>query len=198
MLIARLDSKFIGLRSWLILVLYGYSAVQPLFVVFERPDVVFQEMQTLVLIAVFLLKVYFFLIIIYALQTGRMLNYVFCFPTLNRRIDAIFENQFEIKTERESEDSFRFSVSKDGRLVYATDKSSRTREDCDRRVEELREAAKMRTSYHPKEQDGTHWVEIAVNSEMLCHSKDLRSQQEGQELIDESVQNLPYCKYERA
>src|SRR5262249_44980638 len=128
MLIARLDSKLIGLRSWLILLLYGYSAVQPLFAVFEQKELVFQEIQTFVLISVFLLKVYFFLIIYYTLQTGRMLNYIFCFPILNRLSDAIFENQFEIRMGRESGSSYRFYITNDDKQAYTTDKSFGGRE----------------------------------------------------------------------
>lgn len=197
MLIARLDSKLIGLRSWLILILYSYSAVQPLFAVFEQPDLVFQEIQTVVLIAVFLLKVYFFLIIFYALQTGRMLNYVFCFPILNRLIDAIFENQFEIKEERESANSFRFFITNDDRHAYTSDRSFALREDCERFIEKLREVARCKESYNPRNKFGTHWVEIIVESEVLCHSVDLRSEHEVKEFIEESIEKLPYCKYVR-
>lgn len=196
MLIARLDSKLIGLRSWLILTLYSYSAVQPLFAVFERQEPVFQEIQTFVLIAVFLSKVYLFLIIYYALQTGRLLNYVYCFPILNRLIDAIFENQFEIKEERESKSSFRFFVTNDDKRTYATDRSFENRDDCEIHIEKLRDAAKDMASYVPKEKYGTRWVEIvAKGGEVLCHSADLRSAGEVTELIKESIQKLPYCKY---
>lgn len=195
MLIARLDSKLIGLRSWLILILYSYSAVQPLFAIFEQPGPVFEQIQTLVLIAVFLLKVYFFLIIYYTLQTGRMLNYVFCFPILNRLSDSIFENQFEIKVGRESETRVTFSITNDDKPAYTTDISFDSREECVKRIESLRDAAKHRESYVSKEKFGTHWVEIVANSEVLCSSIDLRSAHEGKELIEESIEKLPYCKF---
>jgi len=193
MLIARLDSKLIGLRSWLILILYSYSAVQPLFAVFEQKAPVFQQIQTLVLIAVFILKVYFFLIIYYTLQTGRMLNYLFCFPILNRLSDAIFENQFEIKVVQAN--SFTFFITDDDKPAYATDKSFESRQDCARHIETLREAAKHKEAYDPKEKFGTHWVEIVAYGAALCHSIDLRSAQEVDELIEKSIQKLPYCKY---
>ncbi|MDT5062301.1 MAG: hypothetical protein QOH63_2760 [Acidobacteriota bacterium] len=86
LLIARLDSKLIGLPSWLISILYSYAAVQPLFMVFElTQSAVLEKISTSVLIFVFVSKIYFFLIIIYALQTGKMLNYLLCFPILSRR-----------------------------------------------------------------------------------------------------------------
>jgi hypothetical protein len=86
LLIARLDSKLVGLRSWLISILYSYAAVQPLFLVFElRESELLKTITTLVLIFVFISKIYFFLIIFYALQTGKMLNYLTCFPILRKR-----------------------------------------------------------------------------------------------------------------
>ncbi len=196
-LIARLDSKLIGLPSWLIGLLYCYSAVQPLFAVFEQPGAVFQSIQSFVLISVFVFKVYFFLIIMFTLQTGRMLNYLFCFPFLNRRVDSIFENQFEIKTEREHGHGYRFSIMKASSLVYSSDHTSDTQEECDTQVEEVREAMKERQSYYPKAQSGTHWVEISTNHSVQCHSIGLRSDMEVEDLIEESIEKIPYCKYTR-
>jgi hypothetical protein len=86
LLIARLDSKLVGLPSWLISILYSYAAVQPLFLVFElSKSTLLNIIATLVLIFVFIFKIYFFLIIFYALQTGKMLNYLACFPVLRTR-----------------------------------------------------------------------------------------------------------------
>jgi hypothetical protein len=196
LLIARLDSKLIGLPSWLIGLLYCYSAVQPLFAVFEQPAPVFQSIQSFVLIAVFVFKVYFFLIIMFTLQTGRMLNYLFCFPFLNRRVDSIFENQFEIKIEREH-GQYRFSIMKDNSIIYSTDHTAGTQEECDTDVEEVREAMKERQSYQRKEQSGTHWVELKTNGSARCHSIGLRSEMDVEDLILESIEKIPYCKYTR-
>jgi hypothetical protein len=85
LLITRLDSKLFGLRSWLICILYSYAAIQPLFAVFEFDAAVMFQITSAVLALAFILKVYFFLIIMYAVQTGKMLNYLFSFPTLNKR-----------------------------------------------------------------------------------------------------------------
>jgi len=199
MLIARLDSKLIGLPSRLICVLYCYSAVQPLFAVFEQPAAIFQTIQSFVLVSVFMLKVYFFLIIIFTLQTGRMLNYLFCFPYLDKRVDSIFENQFEIKSHREGEHSFRLAILKGKDPAYMSDSSSKTREECDKRVEGLREAMKNKSSYQSKEQAGTHWIEVKIApNDIVCHSIALRSQDEVRDLVEESIEKIPYCKYDRA
>lgn len=88
LLIARLDSKLVGLPSWLISILYSYAAVQPLFLVFELSNSeLLKTITTLVLVFVFISKIYFFLIIFYALQTGKMLNYLTCFPILRKRAE---------------------------------------------------------------------------------------------------------------
>jgi hypothetical protein len=198
LLIGRLDSKLIGLPSWLISLLYFYSAVQPLFAVFEQPGDIFKVIQTSVLIVVFGFKIYFFLIIVYALQTGRMLNYLICFPYLNRRINSVFDNQFEIKADKDKEGSFHISIKRKNADIYLIDRHLPTIEDCDEKVAELQEAVKREKSCHPKEQSGTHWVEV-VNSHghKLCRSISLKSEEEAISLIEESIDKIPYCKYNR-
>ena len=96
LLIARLDSKLVGLPSWLISILYSYAAVQPLFLVFElSTSPLLNIIATLVLIFVFIFKIYFFLIIFYALQTGKMLNYLACFPVLRTRAAEPWEDTID-------------------------------------------------------------------------------------------------------
>lgn len=198
LLIARLDSKLIGLRSWLIGLLYFYSAVQPLFAVFEQPGDVFKLIQTSVLIIVFGFKVYFFLIILYALQTGRMLNYLICFPQLAQRVDSIWDNQFEVRAHEEKEGSFHITIMKKNQKVYTACDHFKTIEDCDRKNTELREVMKQDKSYGPNEQNGTHWVEVSnFHRHKIFRSGSLKSEEEVQDLIKESINKIPYCKYER-
>jgi hypothetical protein len=84
-------------------------------------------------------------------------------------------------------------------LAYLNDSPSKTREECDRRIEELREAMKDKSSYEPKEQAGTHWIEVKIAShDLVCHSIALRSQDEARDLVEESIEKIPYCKYNRA
>jgi hypothetical protein len=86
LLIARLDSKLIGLPPWLISILYFYSGIQPMFVVFEQHVDEFDAIRAVVLVVVFIFKLYFFLIILYSLHEGRLLNYFYCSPLLNQHI----------------------------------------------------------------------------------------------------------------
>ena len=201
LLIARLDSKLIGLRSGLVSILYCYAAVQPLFVVFELPGETSDFIQTAVLIIVFIFKIHFFLIIIYILQTGRMLNYLFCFPTLNERVNSIFDNQFEIKTHKEKEHSFSFSITRKNADVYLSDITFKSLEECDKNIIELREIMKQESSYRIGEAAGTLWVNVVDSHDeeatIICRSVPLKSVDEASDLIKESMEKIPYCKYDR-
>ncbi len=198
LLIARLDSKLIGLPSYLIGLLYFYSAVQPLFAVFEQPGEVFQIIQTSVLIIVFGFKVYFFLIIVYALQTGRMLNFLICFPQLKRRIEAIWENQFAVKVGKANNGSFDLSITRKNKRIYTSCDHFKTITECDSRNAELRKIMERRSSYDPEDQSGTHWVDVLnAYSHTIFYSISLKSKDEVDDLIDESVDKIPYCKYDR-
>jgi hypothetical protein len=193
LLIARLDSKFIGLHSYLITVLYGYAAVQPLFVVFEQGGEDAQIIKALVLVVVFIFKIHFFLIITYALQTGRMLDYLICFPTLAKRVDSIFSNQFEIRTHADN-DRFSFSIQNKNAPIYLSNKHYDTRDMYIKELENIRKLMKCRESYEVKGSGGTYWVEVSDSTNKICYSTDLRSEEEAKELIIESMEKIPYCK----
>jgi hypothetical protein len=196
LLIARLDSKFIGLHSFLISILYGYSAVQALFAVFEQSGSDAQIIKAFVLIAVFIFKIYFFLIITYAMQTGRMLDYLICFPVLARRVDSIFANQFQIEV-HEEEKEFKILIKRKNILYYSGKRYFRTIEECREGIKELRKAMENPRFYEPTESFGTYSVEVFDSIEhkhKICESIDLRSEEEAKELIADSIVNVPYCK----
>lgn len=198
LLIARLNSTLLGLNSCLIFLLYLYSAIQTFFVLFDLHSELFQDMLAWVLIVVLGIKVFFFLIISYALETGRIRNYFFCLPFLNTRVNSVFDNQFEIKTHREGEHSFKFSITRKGFLVYFTDTSFSTREECDRKIDRLRNLMEKSGRYQPREKCGTHWIDVTdSNDDILCQSTSLRSENEVAELAEESIEKIPYCKYDR-
>jgi hypothetical protein len=198
LLIARLDSKLIGLSSWLIVILFAYSAIQPLSVVFYQEPEAFKTITTSVLLAALGFKVSFFLTVAYALQSGRMLNYFVCFPFLSKSVDSIFENQFEIRTSREGTDVFAISIWKKGLSVFSGNYAAGSRRECDWTVKNLRAQMKTEGSYRHREECGTHWVEITDSAgQVICESAPLRSRVEADELIKESVDKIPYCKYNR-
>jgi hypothetical protein len=200
LLIARLDSKFISLGSSLVRLLFVYAAIQALSVVFNLPEPVFKTMATFVFIAALGLKVCFFLIILHTLQSGKMLNYLVCFPFLKERVDSIFENQFEIRTSSLGTHSFTFSIFKKNQLRYSTVTTFKNKWDCDVAVSKLRERMKNPKAYRPHEESGTHWVAVKVKAlqrNLVCESIPLRSEEEASQLIEESIDKVPYCKYNR-
>jgi hypothetical protein len=196
LLIARLDSKIISLSSWLVTVLFGYSAVQALSVVFDLKE--FYGIETVTLIFALVFKVSFFLIVVYALQTGKVLNYLACFPSLDKRVDSIFDNQFEIRTLKNEYQMFTYSIWKRNKLVYSTEAAFHSKSDCDRSVEWLRAVMAYECFYTPDNSSGTFWVRVTdAYKNLLCESVSLRSAEEARELIHESVEKIRWCKYER-
>jgi hypothetical protein len=103
LLIARLDSKLIGLPPYLISILYFYSGIQPMFVVFEQQLDEFDAIRAVVLVVVFIFKLYFFLIIFYSLQNGRLLNYFYCSPLLNQHVRAKPDDLIEDRPSKRNE-----------------------------------------------------------------------------------------------
>lgn len=208
LLIARMDSKLFGLPSWSIGMLFAYASIQPLVVAFALNDTVLRMVQTSVLITALGLKICFFLIIAHSLQSGRALNYLLCFPFLKNRVDSIFENQFEIRLAKGDAHSFSISILKKNHLQYSVEKRFKSRKRCDMYVSGLRRRMKDRDSYlppregrHPNarchEELGTYWVELRSKGKLLCESISLKTEEEVQDLIAESIEKIPYCKYTR-
>jgi hypothetical protein len=198
LLIARMDSKLFSLPSRLIWMLFTYASIQSLFIAFAQNDPVLQMVRTSVLTAALGLKICFFLIVAYSLQSGRMLNYLVCFPLLKERVDSIFENQFEIRLAHTEDHEFTFSILKKNRLYYSAAGTFKSREKCDTAVEELSELMKQSKPYGaPRHSLGTYWVEVRSDDKLICESVPLRSAEEALDLIDESIGKVPYCKYTR-
>lgn len=198
--IARLPNKVFNLQSPLIYILFAYAAIQPLFVVFELENV-FKAIEAVVLLAALGLKVCFFLVIANTLQSGKMLNYLVCFPFLRDRVDSIFENQFEIRTSAAGAGrSFTFSIWKKNSLVYSSVEHFPNRKKCDMAINELHKLVPdIKLKDQPADVAGTYWVEIRYSDgEPFCESVPLRSEKEREDLIEETKQYIPYCKYNRA
>lgn len=201
LLIARLDSKLFDISSFFIFVLLTYAGLQPLFVIFESQAELFVGLQTLVVVSALLFKLCFSLILMNTWRTGTMRTYLFCFPLINKRIDSIFANQFEFKTARERE-RFNLSILKKNIVVYSTDTAFDSRSLCDETAQRLRQLMSDKKNYGFREEAGTHWV--VVNDEngkkcnSLCESIPLRSKDEAEKLVKESVDKIPYCKYNRS
>lgn len=200
LLIARLDSRIIGLRSSLVSVLYGYAALQPLFVAFHQRSNFLRAIETSALIAAFLFKICLVLIVAHVKRSGGLNDYLWFFPILNRRVNSIFDNQFEIRAYSTGSASFRFSIFNKNVEVYKTETSYLSRAKCDEAVGKLRERMKERGNYGDKPQrvHGTYWIQVTnLEGEVICESTSLRTKVEAQDLIEESIEKIPYCKYDR-
>jgi hypothetical protein len=142
---------------------------------------------------VFILKVYFFFIILYAMQTGKMLNYLFCFPTLNKRVKAMFDNHFEITIQEKKAGSVNFTIRKDQSLVYKAHHDFPSREKCMAEIEQLKKLMTRRDSYKVNPFGGILIVEIAEGENLHCLSMPQHSRHDANDLITESIDYIPYC-----
>jgi len=201
LLIARLDSRIIGIPSSLIAVLYGYAALQPLFVAFNQSTNVLRAIETSAVIAALLFKICLILIVVHVARTRGLRDYLWFFPVLHRSVNSVFHNQFEITAYGREPGSFTFSIFDRNVERYRTEASYSTKAQCDEAVEKLVDLMKERKNYSttPKELRGTYWIQIRpVGGDLVCESTDLRSADEVVDLIEESIEKVPYCKYSRA
>lgn len=209
LLIARMDSSLFGLPRWSIRALFAYAAIQPLFIVFALNVAVLNMVQRSTLAAALLLKICLFLIVVHSLRSGKLTNYLVCFPFLRDRVDSIFENQFEIALARAEHNLYTFSILKKNKAYYSTALRFESRRACDEYVDDLRKWMKDKAPYWPPEQakgayrvdqaSGTYWVEVRspLLGYLMCESIPLRSKEEADEMISESREKIPHCKYTR-
>jgi hypothetical protein len=84
-LVARLDSKIANVPSNLISILIIYAALQPLYVFFD------EEKNTILILVVsaftLCFKVYFYIIVAYIINTGRLADLFFTFPLIKKMIE---------------------------------------------------------------------------------------------------------------
>lgn len=202
LLVARLDSKLFNVSAFLIFVLLTYAGLQPLFVIFESQGYLFIGLQTLVVVSALLFKLCLFCVLLETWSTGSMHTYLYSFPEINKRIDSIFENQFEFKTSREGEHGFSLSILKKNKLIYSTGGPFKSRAECDGLARTLRRLMKDEKNYDYSAQEGTHWVVVFDHENIprrtLCESMPLRSREEAVKLKKESIDKLAFCKYNRS
>ncbi|HKO99928.1 MAG TPA: hypothetical protein VJU86_23340 [Pyrinomonadaceae bacterium] len=200
LLIARLDSRIIGIRSSLISILYGYAALQPLFVAFNQSSDVLRAIESAAVFAAFLFKICLILIVVHFGRSRGFSDYLWFFPVLHRSVNSVFHNQFEIRAFSLGPASFTFAIFNKTAEIYKTEKSYLTRAECDGVVDNLTKRMTKGSSYRlaPKPLQGTYWVQV-TNSDgsLICESICLRSEEQAQDLINESIEKVPYCKYDR-
>jgi uncharacterized protein YegP (UPF0339 family) len=199
LLIARLDSRIIGLRSLLVTVLYGYAALQPLFITFNQPSNLLKFVATSAMIAAFVFKICLVLMVGHIRRSGGLIDYLWFFPVISNSVNSIFGNQFEIKAYSPKPGSFTFSIFNNNVETYRASEMYDTRAKCDHAIKTVVDAMKKKGNYSSEAEklQGIHWIQVSLDGQLLCESKGLRSQSEADELIDESIDNVPNCKYDR-
>lgn len=198
LLIARLDSRLIGVRSFLIAVLYGYGALQPLFVIFGEDAKFLQAMQTSALATAFLFKVCWFLIIRHVLVSGDLSCHLLDAPFLNTSVNSVFGNQFEIRAYSIDEKLFGWSILRNNMVTYQAEETHDSKIKCEAAISRFRDSHNKGLWWcDPDEKFGTHWVRIMDLRGTICESTSLRTAEEAKTLMRESKQMLPYCKYNR-
>lgn len=193
LLIGRLDSKLIGLSVGLVSILYVYAAVQPLFVVFSIPDKINENIKTFVLLTVFSFKIYFFLIIVYILQSGRLLNYLCCFPTQHTAIDSIWGNEFEIIYIEVNSNLYKYEIRKSNHIVFKTDLLYESRDEVNKIVEKLRKIMTRRDAYFKFSEPDAPRLEIKDSDKTLCFSVGIKTKRFN-DFIEECINKIPSCK----
>lgn len=198
LLIARLDSRIIGLRLLMVTVLYAYAALQPLFVTFNQPSNLLRFIATSAMITAFIFKISLVLMVGHIRRSGGLVDYLWFFPVLHNSVNSIFGNQFEIKSYSPKPGMFTFSVFNRNVETYRAVKVCSTQAECDDTIRTLVTAMKKRDSYceQPPLQ-GTYWIQVKSDDDLLCESIGLTSHAEVDELIDESIEKVPHCKYDR-
>ena len=199
LLIARLDSRIIGLRLLLVTILYAYAALQPLFVTFNQPSNVLKFIATAAMIAAFIFKICLVFMVGHVRRSGGLVDYLWFFPVVSKSVNSIFGNQFEIKAYSPKPGFFTYSISHNNVETYRAIETYTSRAQCDDAVKTLIEAMKKRENYgtQPKELQGTYWVQVKSDGNLICESRGFRSPSETDDLINESIEEVPYCKFDR-
>jgi hypothetical protein len=197
LLIGRLDSRIIGLRALLVTVLYTYAALQPLFVTFNQPSNLLKFIATSAMIAAFIFKICLVLMIGHLRRSHGLNDYLWIFPAVNSSVNSVFNNQFEIKVYSPKPLLFTFSIFNKRVETYRAAEMYSTRSQSDDAIKALVRTMKKRENYSTYSLQGTHWVAVGSRGHLSCESKSLRSQKEADELIHDSIEKIPYCKYDR-
>ncbi len=192
--IARLDSKFVSLPSNLIGLLYLYSAIQPLFIVFDSPGVVNATIKVCVLFLVFVLKIYFFFIITYAIQEGKIFAYLYCFSTLNQRVEAFTNNQYTIRPLPHNNHINCCIFLKKAEL-FTLHRKWHDLEGCRQIIERVQAAAEDSDNFHLEEISGARYVVIRDKDlvEYGRSVKPVNSRREFFEICEDACAKIPFC-----
>jgi len=194
--ISRLDSKLVSLPSRLIGMLYLYSAVQPLFLVFDLPGYVNEAIKVCVLVIVFFLKIYFFFIITYAIEKGKILTYLYCFSTLNDRVESIIKNPYQFRIKHEALHHFSCDIYKGDGIAFKVDGTFASQYECHEEIKKIKYLSLRHSNYSFDTISESQYIIIKDEKDIKhCTSYQyVDSLREGKNLVRECVKKIPYCR----
>ncbi|HKR05600.1 MAG TPA: hypothetical protein VJY62_13280, partial [Bacteroidia bacterium] len=199
LLISRLDSKFFGLQSTLIALLFLYAALQPFYSIFHSEGGVYENLKSITIAIAFLLKIILFLILLYLLEMRRFHTYFFCFRELDRRADAVYDNQFEIVPFLEAHvQKYSFYILNKDKKVFKTDRLFESHDLCIDTIERMQKVIGGKEKVFEcdielEKDKGAHILYLWFEGFKL-YSKDFENEEEKHNFEIDAAEKLPYCK----
>lgn len=180
LLIARLDSTFIGLKRWKIVLLYCYSALQPFFLLFDLPEDVFgiaMGLRIAILVLALVFKIAFFWFIFIDVITGDrpspLFKYLFFFPEQHYRVNSVLNNPYKIRVFHAHPHGFVFDIISSKEIVFTCENVWEEHKDCTKAIEKLRKEAHDEIYYNtPDEILGSHYLMFNQQSKNTTNEKD--------------------------
>lgn len=191
LLIGRLDSRFIGLGKIWIALLFLYPAIQPLYIAFNPDTPLNKTMASIVIFTALILKLLLWLVVIYIAKSGRLFTYFFCLSELDKKADAVYENQLEIViTFNEHHRDYTFIVNNKNKKILHCNKSFKTLEKCKKFTEHFQQEIDKATINAEEKYPNLSYI-IQFNE--LIYSKDL-TEKDSEQFLLELKEKLPFCK----
>jgi len=140
LLVGRMDSRFIGVRKMIIICLFLYPALQPLYIYFGTISTISDILKPGVIGFALCLKIFLFLVVYYIAQSGRLLTYLFCFGELDVKADLVYNNQVEIMISKdEHHEHFKMAILNNGKKIMSCEAGFSSPKECLNYIKRLQE-----------------------------------------------------------
>ena len=136
--IARFDSTLMWKRSFEVRCLFGYAAIQPLFVVFGIAGGIYESIKFITIVQALILKLWMVYVVLDALRNGALVTYLLTFPKLDRMANSVFRHGLLCRISRHEHDHLELEVYEYGELMLSGPYQERTPEDYEHAVADLK------------------------------------------------------------
>jgi hypothetical protein len=203
LLIGRLLSKLIDEKKLLIVLLFFYPAIQPLYAFFDK-DLI----KLIAFLLALILKGLLFYVIYWRIIRQKKLHiYLFCFKELSLRSDLVFNNHFEITLKKQNIhhltqgnlthdnlSEYVLSIQYKNEIVFDKVVLKCDRESSISIIENLRTGLKSGSmEFRMDDIDGTFWLTLNTK-EITLYSKGLKNSIEAEDFKEDAELKLAYCK----